>query len=451
MLLRFRCKNLASFRDEQEISLVAAKTRAPEHDEVLLDTPIEGVKALRAAAIFGANASGKSKMLSGMQNLSRIVLESWRAWEPKRKIPAWNPFLLDDESRDDPALLEIDFVVGEAIYNYGFEFNEERFTKEWLIDNTNTSKQLFIRNAELSPTEFRFPNRNLPDTAQLQRIVQQTRPNSLFLSAAAQYGYKPLSQIYDWITERFNLTKPGSGRLLSYTAGQCLSAERLDQIRSVLIASGTGVEDIQVDVENLSSEEIELNQAVRDALRSRGLAIPEDIPEPPKDRKRVKMLHRGKDGKLYALPYEVESEGTSAFFELLGPILCELETGSVMLIDELESSLHPLLAQYIVKMFSDPKWNPRGAQLIFATHNPRLLDPDLLRRDQIWLVDKNSEGASEIHSLAEYKPRKGQNREEAYLNGRFGGIPIIDEERIRSAVQPRTDSVSSVVAQSGEA
>ena len=436
MLLRFKCRNYYSIREEQELSLIATKTRAPEHDETLLDTPIEGVKALRSAAIFGANASGKSNLLLAMQSLSRMVADSWRKWEPTGKIPGWMPFLLDDESRNGSTLLEIDFVLNGCVYNYGFEYNQERFLKEWLVDKTGKDKKLFLREDGERTPEIRFPGRNLQNASQLERIREQTRPNSLFLSAAAQFGHEQMTPIFEWIFDRLNRMKPNSNTEISFTAEQCSSAARLNQITTILKALDTGIANIQVSDETFPPETLELERAMREALQSMGKPIPDDIPLHPKTRKQVTMLHIGVNGKAYPLPFGAESAGTLAFFNMLGPILCELETSSILLIDELESSLHPIWARFIVRMFNNPELNPRGAQLIFATHSPILLDLDFLRRDQIWLAEKTAEGVSEFRSLAEYKPRKGQNRTAAYLHGRFGGVPFIDEEAIAAAVQP---------------
>lgn len=435
MLLRFKCRNLYSIREEQELSLIAAKTRAPEHDEALMDTPIKDVKALRVAAIYGANASGKSNLLLAMAYMSRMVSESWRKWEPTGKIPGWMPFLLDDESRTKPALLEVDFALNGSVYNYGFEYNEERFLKEWLIDTTRRDKVLFLREEGEHPSQIQFPGRNLSNTSQLQRVRQDLRPNSLFLSAAAQFGHEQLTPIFEWIIERFYRLQPDLGQYLSYTAEQCTSVNKLNQIRQILKAAGTGVADIKVTDENFSQHDVELRRALTDLLKSRGLPVPEYISSTMHAGIKIQFLHKGEGGKLYELPYELESAGTKAFFEMLGPILCELESGSILLIDELESSLHPHLARYLVKMFNDPLLNPRGAQLIYVSHNPVLLDDDLLRRDQIWLAEKDHESVSAFHSIADFKPRKGQDLSIAYLKGRFGGIPFIDEEQWDMAIK----------------
>ncbi len=451
MLLRFKCRNFYSIRDEQELSLIATRTRAPEHDETLLDTPLKDVKALRVAAIFGANASGKSNLLLAMRSFQAIVLNSWRAWQPTGPIPTWNPFLLDDKSRDVSTLLEIDFVHNGNVYNYGFEYNQHRFLKEWLIDITGRDRTLFRRTSDEQATSVLFPGRNLPDAKQLDNITKQTRANSLFLSSAAQSGYQPLTQIYMWIIQRFNFLTPNEVQEKSYTAEWCSNEQGKNQVRDILVSSGTGIVDFEIAEEDSQAKPLNNYAAFRAARKASSGESLHDLPLPPLSRKKIKMVHRGEGGKLYRLPFEVESAGTKTLFEMLGPILVVLSNGLVLLIDELETSLHPNLALYILKMFNDPHLNRRGAQLIFATHSASLLDTDLLRRDQIWLAEKTAEGASEFGSLAGYKPRKGQNLAAAYLNGRFGGVPFIDEEAIAAAVQPQPELHVSIAAKDREA
>jgi len=149
----------------------------------------------------------------------------------------------------------------------------------------------------------------------------------------------------------------------------------------------------------------------------------------------VRMLHRGAEGKLYPLATSQQSRGTLAYFSILGPLLDELRDGSILLIDELESSMHPLLVRQLVRIFNDPDLNPRGAQVIFTTHNTGILDPQILRRDQIWFTERKQDGATALYPLTEYKPRKDQNIEVAYLHGRFGAIPFLDSELLYSALQ----------------
>jgi AAA15 family ATPase/GTPase len=146
------------------------------------------------------------------------------------------------------------------------------------------------------------------------------------------------------------------------------------------------------------------------------------------------MAHQGVGGKPYPLESSQESDGTLAYFSILGPLLDSLRDGIVLLIDELESSLHPKLARELIRLFNSPLLNPKGAQILFTTHSTSLLDLELLRRDQIWFAEKNREGATTLYPLSDYQPRTNQNIEAGYLSGRFGAIPFLDEELLREAL-----------------
>jgi uncharacterized protein len=440
MLLRFRCKNFRSIREEQEFSMVAVATRTHEHDHVLLNTPREDVKALRCGAIYGANASGKSNFLLAMARFSAIVANSQRKWEPTGKIPRWDPFELDDHSRDSETSFEIDFVLGSVIYSYGFRFNRFLFVEEWLIDNSGRARTLFRRKTNESSTSVAFPSKNLGSASEETRLLDlarlQTRPNSLFLSSAAQSNHDLLSSIFRWIIERFNILSAREDTFRSYTAESCSTPERKYQIRNMLAAADVGIVDFQVAEEEPPEELKKLFLAMTGALREVSAGAAEDASNSPLLQHDIKMLHRGANGGIFPLDFSDESAGTRKYFRMLGPILDELQDGSLILIDELESSLHPNLARQIVRMFNDPNLNPKGAQLIFATHDTNLLDLDLLRRDQIWFAEKTNEGVTSLTSLAEFKPRKGQEIAPAYLHGRFGAIPLLDEGLLRSGLKP---------------
>ena len=442
MLLRFRCKNFRSIREEQELSLIATKTRSDERNEVLLATPLKDVQALRCAAIYGANASGKSNVLRAMRVFSRMVSNSQNQWNPTGPIPTWNPFVLDEVSSKGETEFQIDFVIDERVYNYGFRFNATAFLEEWLTDITGKARKLFRRKTEGSTVSVMFPGRNLTateeDTKHLELIRLQTRPNSLFLSAAAQGNHSLLSGIFKWIVERFHQISPHAPsypRL--YTAEACSKSEIKRRVLTVLKFADFGIVDFSV-----AETEAPFESALH--VFARAMNVKVDLPNLLHD---IKMTHRGAEGKLYPLEFDEESDGTRAYFSMLGPILDVLEKGTVVLIDELESSLHPHLAKQIVRIFNDPALNPKGAQLIFATHDTNLLDLELLRRDQIWFTEKNEHGATVLIPLSDFKPRKDQNIASAYLHGRFGAIPFLDESLLRSAVEPAADKATEPVPQ----
>ena len=443
MLLRFRCKNFRSIREEQELSLVASKTRADERNDSLLDTPLKDVKALRCVAIYGANASGKSNVLSAMRVFSRMVSMSQRHWDPTGAIPTWDPFALDEASGVGETEFQIDFVLGSRVYNYGFRFDRVVFLEEWLIDKTksNPGRELFRRTTIESTVSVKYTGRNLDatgeDSKHLDAVKLQTRPNSLFLSSAAQNNHEFLSTIFRWIVERFHQisTKdPSSLRL--YTAESCSEPSRKEKIKELLRFADIGISDIEVAEEEEPEQAKKFHTAFVRAMKEIDPEAASNMSEEFSfSRHNIKMLHSVAGDKSYPLNFEEESAGTRAYFYMLGPLLDVLRDGTLVLIDELEASLHPHLANQIVRIFNDPDLNPKGTQLIFATHDTNLLDLNLLRRDQIWLTEKNQDGATVLVPLSDFKVRTDQNIASAYLHGRFGAIPFLDETLLQAALE----------------
>jgi hypothetical protein len=268
----------------------------------------------------------------------------------------------------------------------------------------------------------------------------------LFLSAAAQSHHKLLSEIFNWVFARFNEISSSVPHVLRlYTADDCAEPDRKERIKKLLQFADVGISDIEVAEE----EETEQAKKFRTALvRALEEADPEAAAKmsqsSSRSRHNIKMVHSVAGGKSYPLDFDEESDGTKTYFSMLGPILEVLRNGTLVLIDELEASLHPHLAKQIIRIFNEPALNPNGAQLIFATHDTNLLDLDLMRRDQFWFTVKNENGETVLVPLSDYKPRKDQNIEAAYLHGRFGAVPFLDDDLLRAAlaVQEEKQSVS---------
>ncbi len=436
MLLRFRCKNFRSIREEQELSLIAAKTRTDEKSESLIDTEIDDLKLLRCAAIYGPNASGKSNVLDALAAFRRIVSESWRVWKANGPIPEYDPFLLDETSRVEGSEMEATFILESTIYRYGFSFDKASFRSEYLIDATGRDKVMFRRTAEAGAVRVEFPNRNLGknlgEQSHLARIRLDVRPNSLFVSAAAQYNHPLLSKIYAHLSDNF---KPIHWKNLSprvnYTAEVCSDANCREQIVAMLRFADAGVNDLEISKQDMPEREKKTIQAYLSALKEVDPDEYSELNTPPSEfpqRVEVRMAHQGAEGKSYLLDSTRESDGTRAYFSILGPLLSSLKGETVLLIDELESSLHPTLARELLRIFNSPGLNPNGAQFIFTTHNTNLLDLALLRRDQVWFTEKNSEGATVLCPLSDYLPRPKQNIEAGYLGGRFNALPFHDPD-----------------------
>jgi len=292
-----------------------------------------------------------------------------------------------------------------------------------------------------------FPNRNLGKTSDesrhLEGIRLDVRPNSLFLSASAQKNHPQLSTIYAYLTDTLEIIRGQDiPSLMMRTAETCSESGRRDHIAKLLEFADTGIHGLllyQHEVTDRAKREL------RSAFsRLKGENIEDSSPIWPADFAshsgidpadfNVRFIHLGAEGRSYQLEGSQESDGTIAYFSILGPLLDSLRDGNVLMIDELETSLHPSLAREIVRLFNSPDLNPKGAQIIFTTHSTNLLDLELLRRDQIWFTEKSRNGATKLFSLTDYQPRTNQNIEAGYLGGRFGAIPYLDHQLLRESL-----------------
>ncbi|WIY05611.1 ATP-binding protein [Amycolatopsis mongoliensis] len=406
MLLRFRVANYRSLRDEHELSFVASDV----DDEIVRHTGVESggkeIGVIPAVGIFGANASGKSNLLSALVAMRAAVRDSVADWARDEGVPR-DPFALDPACRRENTLFEVDLLLGQTKvrYTYGFELSDERVEAEWLHAYPGGHKQVwFDREADRAGgEEFRFPNENLRGA---KKLVELARPNALFLTVGASFNNKQLRPLHRWFTNNFWV-------VASDDAGV---AQRSDYTRERLVDPKRG-DDYRKRVESLLR--------VAD-LGIVGLDIDEALPND----QQVKLLHRTGRGKPLPLDFRTqESLGTHAWFAFLGPVLEMLERGSVLLADELDSSLHPVLAAEVVRLFQDPDANPNGAQLLFTTHDATLLGKGVvgrpLSRDQVWITTKRGTGETELYPLTDAGPRTTDNLELGYLRGRYGGVPRV--------------------------
>ncbi len=417
MLIEFRVENHRSIRLEQAITLEAGRVGAPD-DPTPRD--VATTRLLPVAALYGANASGKSNLLAALAFMRDAVLLSHRSWPPEGGVPR-DPFAWGPDTRQ-PSLFEVTVLVQGVRYQYGFVADDERFLEEWLFAWPRGRKQVWL---ERDADTFKFGDHLHGEN----RLVEQvTRPNALFLSAAVQHRHEQLAPLYGWFREMRTVNVSSrrraepvlSDRWLLRSLETAASARqaslfgphegdnrRLDAFRDLLHAADVGIVDIKADAEDGGDG---------DPRRWR--------------RRRILVRHQSSVDDAW-LPLEEESQGTLTLFRLGPVILDALWSGALLVVDELEASLHPLLALHIVRQFNDPRTNPRNAQLLFTTHDTNLLgtttgDPPL-RRDQVWLTEKDEGGATCVYPLTDYKPRKSENLERGYLQGRYGAIPFLGE------------------------
>jgi AAA15 family ATPase/GTPase len=424
MLIEFRVKNFKSFMDEQTLSMVASSEKSLPQNTI--STPaLRRVRLVRSAAVYGANASGKSNLVSAVQFVGDFVRNSAKR-TPDALIPV-QPFLLDTESNQRPTEFEISFVREGVRYEYGFSVDVERVYGEWLIAYPKGVAQTwFERSSNPGATEDDwYFGRYLK--GEKNKLIPLTRQNVLFLSVAAQFNNPQLTVVHEWFSKMLHIIGPGipSGFLEFMTSRRVHeNADLHSRIRNLLKVADLGIMDFSIVEKAALKPAEELPEETPDELKK----IVKPLSKLAGDKQlSVSVQHQVMEGDSTSVAFDLEdeSQGTRRLFGIGSLLFYVLEEGAVLVIDELDASLHPALARELVRMFHDPKLNPNGAQLVFNTHDTTLLDLTLLRRDQIWFTEKDKSGSTHLYSLLEFKPRKTEAISKGYLQGRYGAIPFL--------------------------
>ncbi len=431
VLLSFRAENVRSFRDELHLSLFATPMAEPQYvREIPWREGGSPRRVLCAAGVFGANASGKSNLLEAMDDMRHHVLHSFRSGAPGGRIPRW-PFRLDEQSIGEPSRYEVEIVLDGVQHEYGYVIEDERVVEEWAYHRPKgRSAMLFHR--ESDTVEF-----GAIDKARSRASRDILRSNALYLSTAATAAHPQLTPLRDWFAHNM-----GYAHAASRPWRQVLTAEMLDDDHSrravleLLWAADLGIADAKK----------RLPDPVMQERWRRALRILDGSEDEPPDSGRLEMeelasvnlMHSGSSGDVEFEANE-ESLGTLVWFGLVGPVLQTLATGSVLLVDELDTSLHPDLVRRIVQLFQERETNPKAAQLVFNSHDPALMgdsaDGRLLGRDQIWFTEKLNDGSTRLFSLADLGPRKNEAVAKRYMEGRYGARPILLDSGFGDAVE----------------
>ena len=419
MLLRFGVSNYLSIKDRQELSLVAS---ALKDDESGLITPPVTVKErlLPAAVIYGANASGKSNVVKAFEFMRLFALYSHSRGEPGTPTGVM-PFGLNPDCAGQPSAFDIDFIAGGQRFAYRFSVTVEAVESEELVAYPHGRPQLwFSRKGQEFSFGKSFTGRN-------RVIADLVRPNSLFLSAAAQNDHEMLKGvvgILGAIQVPIEVSKS-----LSAANNLQLREEFDGRIINFLKEIGSGIVGQTTKRETPNEKSNRLHEArywLRDQSNRDAKMDYEINREGPGT---VKFLHAGRDDFTGEFGINQESTGTQRLLVLLKQIFKSLDAGTPLIIDEIEASLHSKASEALIALFTSPKTNPRGAQLIATTHDTNLMRSPLLRRDQIWLTEKSREGETELFSLSDFTTRPTDNLERAYMQGRFGATPFTGSAR----------------------
>jgi AAA15 family ATPase/GTPase len=396
MLIEFRIGNFRSFDEPQTLSLVASSdTKHPDNC-----IPFGRLQLLKSAALYGANASGKSNLIKAIDFMWRIVLQSATAMNVGDEIRVV-PFQLNPDSRGKASFFEAAFVVDEVRYHYGFTVTSKRVQDEWLIAYPKGRAQHLLErrfDVETEQTTWAFRG-ELHKEGTLLR--ERTRDNGLVLSRGAELNVAPLTTVFLWFRQQMlvlDLSTPPA-LLINQTAVRLKEdAAFRERILRFIRHADLGISGLEVSEGNHKY-----------ALHT------------------IQSVHQSLGGEVVRFNFqEAESNGTQRFFALAGLWLEALDRGGLLVVDELDCSMHPSLTRKLVELFQTRDANPHGAQLVFSTHNSTLLDLELFRRDQIWIVEKDRAGASRLSSLYDFeeRPRNNEALQRRYLAGHYGGVPV---------------------------
>ncbi|MCY4629591.1 MAG: AAA family ATPase [bacterium] len=449
-LLSFTAENARSYRDEVHLSLLAGRL-TPKSIVRTLPTAGQPVQVLPAAGIFGPNASGKSTLLRAMADLRTLVLESFRppggssessgALEIRRHpfglVPLPSPGQWTEDDIQSwrhfvrPTRYEIDLIIHGVRWQYGLEVNPVFVAREYAYHYPHGRQALVFRRERIVAEDGDAATDDILYGATFRssgRTLQPfVRPQVPLLSIAGAANYKPLAPLFAWFRNNLHFNERADRERHFLRTVELLEKQQTRKhVVALLRAADLGIVDAVRDP--VDPEFQELASRVRSVWSGgkESSNITSDDDRPLDDS--IRLIHSGPHGDV-ELSHLDESLGTLVWVGFIGPVLDALAQGSVLLVDELDASLHPRLVEEIVELFQRPRRNPNAAQLIFNAHDVTLLGDSserTLGRDQVWITEKQSDGATTLYPLSDFRPRHDEAISRRYMQGRYGGAPIIN-------------------------
>lgn len=421
MLLDFSVTNYRSIQERQTLSMAASSyfKEMEALNTFEAGAPEKMPRLLRSAVLYGPNASGKSTLIQALDFMQDRVLHSQKESQAGDEIDTV-PFKLSAESRALASEFEIAFVEQGVRYEYGFRCNRQRFVEEWLFAYPLGRAQKWfhrVYDTEADKDVYKFSS-SFEGDRKRQDWRAQTRPNALFLSTAIQLNNTQLKPAFDWFNQRLRVVESAQGLSAGYTIGRCKKEADRAKVLAFMNSADLSIADISLKTTVFSPESLpkELPAQVKEEF-SRQMD--------GKEITSVKFVHSDTQTNApIEFDEDEESDGTRALFAFAGPWLDVTENERVLVVDELDTSLHPLLVQHLVKLLHH---TGTKAQLIFTTHDTTLLSQKLLRRDQVWFMEKDKSRATRLYPLSDFSPRENEAVERGYLNGRYGGIPFLKD------------------------
>ncbi|MDM8560709.1 ATP-binding protein [Candidatus Parabeggiatoa sp. HSG14] len=419
MLLEFSVKNFLSIKDEVILSLYASDEIKGHEKSNLI--PVVDRHILKTAVIYGANASGKSNLIKAMGFMRGVIANSLKLNTNDPIVPTQNypSFQLHAKSAKAPLEMEVSFLYQDIYYRYGFALDANKIHREWLYYAPEDSETLlYERRFEKDVYMYDIPNTSLvSDNFTKDRTLLD---NTLLLAVLAKFTNSEARRVMEWMGNNFNvISSPDEEAYEGFTYSKLDEEDYHADILNFLKVADLGIED--VFLESVMAAD-----------------LPDEIPK--KLRKKLKQLEPKQvvfqhniyddkgvvtDKKHWGLNHE--SAGTQKLFALSGPLIETLYKGEILVIDELDAKLHPMIMRFILGLFHSQEHNPHGAQLVFATHDTQLLSPRFFRRDQVWFTEKNPYGATELYSLADFDLDDEANFSRDYFQGRYNAVPFIGD------------------------
>jgi uncharacterized protein len=405
MLVEFSVGNFRSFKDIQTLSMVAApiSSKNKELDEQNTFQATPKLRLLKTKAIYGANGSGKSNFIGAMSSFSDFIVMSLR---PDSHLHLFfQPFILSSETDNNPSFFQIIFILDGIQYRYGFEANSEQICSEWLFGTPNQREVFYFKREK---QEVDINEKHLKGAKKIQNLLgeqsQIYKKTSLFISVLSSLNISVANDVYDYFT------------------GSYVDTNSSELITHDILKRDFAVKQFLTGTHNKKA--IELLKYVDSGIDSIGIAGSIEKPENEKMIAFTSKKYNDNHTETVALPFfQFASEGTKKVFDIAPFVINSLENGKMLVIDEFDSKLHPIITKKIVELYNK---NKKNAQLIFVTHDSNLLDYRLLRRDQIAFIEKDKFGSSQIYNLVEFKGvRNDASFEKDYLDGRYGAVPFV--------------------------
>ncbi len=423
MIIDFSVENFRSIKDLQTLSMCAAPGK--EHPNQVFEARADKIRLLKSALIFGANASGKSNVILALATFQNFILDSTDL-KLGRNIPYYEPYRLDQASAKRPTYFDMEFIAEDGIrYKYQVLYNRQEVLREELVFYPKKQEaRLFTREkgkAMLFGEYLRGKKRS---------IESELLDNNLFLSKAANSRHEQLSDIYLYFAKLDIISHQGSPNdfRIGFTNSQyeAFNDHGMSKMLSQFLkAADLGVNGFKIKKSDKRHDfPPEMPEEVKYLLKS-------------SMEYEVTLTHDLYDGEsvVGSVDMEIanESTGTRKIYELAYSVIEALKKGGVLIVDELNNCLHPLLSEFILDLFHNEEKNPKNGQFIATAHDTTLMDPENLRRDQIWFTEKDKTGATNLYSLAEFdgeEVRKTTPFNKWYLTGRFGALPLISRQKI---------------------